>query len=98
MPGVRCPHHDCGTLLSDVVDSRAKGGTVVRRRRCINGHTFITQEVVMLSDSGVSKGPPLSAQIRAMLRAGTPELEVAGTLNVSSHYVRKLARELGATK
>lgn len=43
---IKCP--DCGSLISYVVDSRAENGErIYRRRRCLNGHRFSTEERVV---------------------------------------------------
>lgn len=91
---MQCPHPGCDSLLSDVYDSRPKGGTIFRKRRCINGHAFVTQEVVVELTEPPQKGTPLSVQIRALLLEGRPEIEIVDLLNVSGDYVRKYAREL----
>lgn len=40
---MNCPQ--CGKA-TDVIDSRARGATVKRRRRCPNDHRFTTTEII----------------------------------------------------
>jgi transcriptional regulator NrdR family protein len=42
--GIPCP--ECGSFLSEVIQTRRWSGCIVRRRRCFDGHVFHTQEHV----------------------------------------------------
>jgi hypothetical protein len=83
--GIACP--DCGTLESDVKDSRPtlEGGAIRRRRHCIAGHRFTTYELVVTGATVIRPGlgarPPVAmsvdewtAKIVASLTSGVPEL------------------------
>jgi hypothetical protein len=45
LPGISCP--ECHIAFTRVIDSRAKGHQIRRRRECYNGHRFTTYERVV---------------------------------------------------
>lgn len=64
--GLLCPV--CGTSLSEVSVTRKGFGCVVRKRKCFNDHTYVTEEFVCATNH-------LSKVERAAKRAKRKERE-----------------------
>ena len=93
MPPARSsiPCRRCGSLRSDVVDSRgARNGTIRRRRRCADcGERFTTYESLEAPPGELCKTPHITPEIvKKLCKLGADPERLAELLEVKMQYVQ----------
>jgi transcriptional regulator NrdR family protein len=87
--GIQCPV--CGSTKFRTVETRKGPNSVVRRKQCVAGHSFITTECVQGLPRGNAKlSPDKSAKLDALLAEGNKHAYIAAVLsiNLKTVYLR----------